>query len=90
MALHKKGADAAAIPEFEKAIELDPNEPSFRLALGMSLEKVGHISEAADAYRAYLEMDPGSPDARKAEGARRGAVVSSAAVTPSFLRASDR
>ena len=38
LALYKKGDAAAAVPEFEKAIALAPNEASFHLSLGMTYE----------------------------------------------------
>jgi Flp pilus assembly protein TadD len=63
MALHKKGDDRAAIPEFEKAIGLAPGEPSFHLSLGISLEQVGRTTEAAREYRIFLEMHPTAPEA---------------------------
>ena len=65
MALHKKGEDAAAISEFEKATTLAPGEASGQLSLAICLEKTGRISEALRSYRRFLEIEPGSPDAEK-------------------------
>ena len=65
MALQRKADDREAIPEFEKAIALAPGEPSFHLALGDSLAKVGRLTDAQRAFRQYLELEPEAPDAAK-------------------------
>jgi len=62
-ALQKKGDDAAAIPVFEKAVQLAPAEPSCDLALGTSLEKEGRDADARREYQRYLDLAPSAPDA---------------------------
>jgi tetratricopeptide (TPR) repeat protein len=64
LAHHKQGDEAAAV-EACRAIALEPNDASFHLALGISLEKLPQPSEAAAAYSKYLELSPEAPDAEK-------------------------
>lgn len=61
--LHKKGDEAAAVEQYLRAIELNPSDPSFQLALGISYERLGKRGEAAAAYGAYLRAMPDAPDA---------------------------
>jgi len=63
--LHAKGDEPAAIREYLKAIVLNPNDGSFRLALGISFEKLQKRAEAAAAYGEYLRLSPQAPDAEK-------------------------
>ena len=63
MALHRKGDEQAAIPEFQKAIELAPGEASFHVSLGISLEAAGRVDEAVAEFKRYLEMEPSADDA---------------------------
>ena len=65
LAMHKKGDDEAAIPEFRKAIAMAPREPSFHLSLGISLEKTGKPADAQREYQQYLDMAPWAPEAEK-------------------------
>jgi Flp pilus assembly protein TadD len=65
LAHHKQGNEAAAVEAFRRAIALQPNDASFHLALGISLEKLPQPSEAAAAYSRYLELSPEAPDAEK-------------------------
>ena len=62
-ALQKKGDDAAAIPVFERAVQLAPAEPACHLALATSLEKEGRDADARREYQQYLELAPSAPDA---------------------------
>jgi tetratricopeptide (TPR) repeat protein len=63
--LHQKGDEAAAVQEYLKAITLNPDDGTFRLALGISLERLQKRAEAAAAYGEYLRLSPQSPDAEK-------------------------
>ena len=63
--LHAKGDEPAAVREYLKAIALNPNDGSFRLALGISFEKMQKRAEAAAAYGEYLRLSPQAPDAEK-------------------------
>ena len=65
MALRRQGNDDAAIPVFEKAIELAPGEPSFHIALGNSLQTVGRMADAQREFELYVEMEPDAPDAAR-------------------------
>jgi tetratricopeptide (TPR) repeat protein len=60
-ALQKSGDLRAAIPAFERAIELAPGQPDFHLAHGLALEAARRPTDAATAYRRYLELtEPGA------------------------------
>ncbi len=48
---------------YKKAIELEPNDATFRLALGTSLERLQRPRDAAAAYDEYLRLAPSAPDA---------------------------
>ncbi len=62
-ALAKKGATAAAVAAFEKAMELDPQNVRARSDFGLALEKVGRTGEAITQYKKALEIDPRNADA---------------------------
>ncbi|HEX5480496.1 MAG TPA: tetratricopeptide repeat protein, partial [Dehalococcoidia bacterium] len=62
---HQSGDDEGAVAEYRKAIELAPQDASFRMALGISLEKTGAPSDAAAAYAEYLRLAPNAADADK-------------------------
>ncbi|MSO55713.1 MAG: tetratricopeptide repeat protein [Acidobacteria bacterium] len=65
LALHKSGQEELAVTEFQRAIELAPSEPSFRLSLGISYERLKKPAEAAQAYEDYLALAPEAQDAPK-------------------------
>jgi tetratricopeptide (TPR) repeat protein len=65
LTLHKKGDEAAAVDEYKKAVELNPEEPSFRMALGISYEALQQNQDAAAAYSEYLRLAPAAADADK-------------------------
>jgi Flp pilus assembly protein TadD len=65
LSLHKKGDEAGAIEQYQKAINLQPDDASFRKALGISYERLQKPSEAAAAYQEYLRLSPAAPDADK-------------------------
>ena len=65
LSLHKKGDEAAAVEQYEKAINLQPDDASFRKALGVSYERLQKSAEAAAAYQEYLRLSPDAPDADK-------------------------
>lgn len=65
MALHKAGQEEPAVAAFQKAIELAPEEPTFRLSLGISFEALKRPVDAARAYEEYLQLSPTAPDAAK-------------------------
>ena len=51
--------------EVAPAIALQPEDASFRLALGNSFVRLDKRSEAAAAYQEYLRLSPSAPDADK-------------------------
>jgi tetratricopeptide (TPR) repeat protein len=65
LALHKKRDEAGAAEEFKKAIALNPNEASFRLALATSYDSLNRKDEAAGQYAEYLRLSPLAADADK-------------------------
>jgi Flp pilus assembly protein TadD len=62
-ALGIKGDHAAAADEYKKAIELEPADASFRMALGVTYERLQKPAEAAAAYQEALRLAPSAPDA---------------------------
>jgi Flp pilus assembly protein TadD len=52
------GGSQAAIPDFQKAIELDPKNAEAYLWLGMSLRKEKRDDEARKAFAKSLELNP--------------------------------
>jgi tetratricopeptide (TPR) repeat protein len=52
------GGPRAAIPDFRKAIELDPRNAEAYLFLGLSLRDEGQNAEARQAIAKSLELDP--------------------------------
>lgn len=60
--LSQKGQYAAAIGEWNKALEQNPAESSVHLNLGVALERSGREQDAITAYRKALELSPTDPD----------------------------
>lgn len=56
--LSHAGQHAAAAPLFEKAAELEPNNPSFLHNLGASRQFCGDLVGAISAFRRELELQP--------------------------------
>ena len=65
LALHKRGDEAAAVEQYQKAITLQPEDASFRKALAISFERLQKPAEAAFAYQEYLRLSPDAADADK-------------------------
>jgi tetratricopeptide (TPR) repeat protein len=65
LTLHKKGDDAAAVEEYQKAIALDPGDASVRMAIAESYEALNRPREAATAYGEYLRLFSSAPDAEQ-------------------------
>ena len=55
-----------AIAEYEKALEIDPNQPAVHRNLGILLARLGRNSEAILHLRKVLELVPNEPMAREA------------------------
>ena len=62
LALANKGDDEAAIPEWRKAAELNPEDARPEIRLGMALAKTGKTEEAIAAYRKAEEIDPANAE----------------------------
>ncbi len=52
-----------ATESFRRAIQLDPDEPSFRVELARLLEGTGDLARARVHYRAVLQRDPANDEA---------------------------
>jgi hypothetical protein len=57
-----QGNSQAAVPLFEKAVELEPRNTSFRANLGLALAKSGDDTKAVEMLRHALAQDPASPE----------------------------
>lgn len=54
--LSSQGRDADAIPYFERAVALNPNEYVYLLNMGDSNRRLGHSKAAGDEYRRGLQL----------------------------------
>jgi tetratricopeptide (TPR) repeat protein len=61
-----------AIREYEKALELEPQQPAIHRNLGMLLAKLGRYDEAVMHLRATLQIVPDEPAARETLDAIEG------------------
>jgi tetratricopeptide (TPR) repeat protein len=66
--LQDKGMDDKARLEFEKAVELDPDNPKAHTALGFSLIARKETGQALESFQKALEMNPRSTDAKMGLG----------------------
>jgi tetratricopeptide (TPR) repeat protein len=53
----------AAVVNFQKALEGDPNDPDYHFNVGYALFKEGNLTAAAERFRAVLDRDPGDAEA---------------------------
>jgi len=56
--LAQKGRHADAIPIWQKAVELEPQDARARYYLGVSLQSEGHNQEAIEALQKSVEINP--------------------------------
>ncbi|MGA2185190.1 MAG: tetratricopeptide repeat protein [Bryobacteraceae bacterium] len=56
-----KGQWEASLPEWTKAIELNPDDARAEMGLGSALAQTGRTGEAIAHYQRAREMDPGNP-----------------------------
>lgn len=61
--LLKKNQYAAAVVEWSKALELEPDEAPAHNNLGLALVETGKVEEGMEHYRRALELSPGYPEA---------------------------
>jgi cytochrome c-type biogenesis protein CcmH/NrfG len=71
------------VDEYKKAIELEPGDASFRMALAWTYEKLQKPSEAAAAYEEALRLAPSAPDADLVRG-RIAQLTTGAAAVPAM------
>ncbi len=64
LALHRRGEPEAALPYFELAIQLMPQEPSLHLNLASALMAEGRRGRAFSEYQQAVTLDPSSWRAR--------------------------
>ena len=62
-ALQKLGDHGEAVAALERAVALQPGEPSLLLTLASSYEKLSRVPDAVQAYRQFLDRDPQARDA---------------------------
>jgi tetratricopeptide (TPR) repeat protein len=60
-ALSEKHDYAAAIPEWQKAIELDPQDARSHVNLAIALVETGHADAGIVHYQKAAEIEPGNP-----------------------------
>ncbi|HOX38690.1 MAG TPA: tetratricopeptide repeat protein [Candidatus Brocadiia bacterium] len=65
VAMGKQGNYAAAVKEFQAAVEAVPNSPSLHLNLGIALAHVARDDKAMEEFRRVLELDPLNTKARR-------------------------
>jgi tetratricopeptide (TPR) repeat protein len=53
----------AAVVNFQKALEGDPNDPDYHFNVGYALFKEGNLASAAERFRAVLDRDPDDAEA---------------------------
>ncbi len=63
-ALAEKGRYKEAIPEWRKALELNPGDERVYTSLGVALYETSSVEEAIAQYRKAIEISPGYPEAR--------------------------
>jgi tetratricopeptide (TPR) repeat protein len=61
--LAERGAYAAAIPNYEKAIRLDPARDDAHRSLAYAFLKTGHYADAVREYELALRLDPNDAEA---------------------------
>jgi tetratricopeptide (TPR) repeat protein len=54
---------AAAVGNFQRALEGDPNDPDYHFNVGYALFKDGNLAAAAERFRAVLDRDPDDTEA---------------------------
>jgi Flp pilus assembly protein TadD len=57
-ALSRKGNLPEALTEWQKAVQLDPEDPKAHFNLAISLEQTGKTTEAIDEYRKSIDLNP--------------------------------
>lgn len=58
-----QGSPRAAVPVYQKAVEMDPKNITYRVNLGLALAKIGDDEKAIEMLSDALARDPASPEA---------------------------
>ncbi len=58
--LTAKGQFGEALPQWRKAVELDPDDEGVRINLGLTMDRLGLINEAIEQFRNAIELAPGN------------------------------
>ncbi len=58
-ALQRQGKPEAALAAFQKAAELEPDNPAWQIALGSAMESLGNLVAAREYYLGAVELAPG-------------------------------
>jgi tetratricopeptide (TPR) repeat protein len=61
--LDELGEGALALSDFDKAIELEPDNSNYYFQRGLAHQRLGQINQARDNYEWYLEINADDPDA---------------------------
>jgi tetratricopeptide (TPR) repeat protein len=72
--LAAKGKNDAALIEWRKAVELNPEDARARTNLGVSLAKMGKAAEALPQFQKALALDPDSAETHNSLGAALAAI----------------
>lgn len=56
-----EGKHSEAIEEYEKALEIDPQDGELHLAISMSYQRLGDFDKALDSAQKAAELDPREP-----------------------------
>jgi tetratricopeptide (TPR) repeat protein len=86
-ALSEKHEYAAAIPEWEKALQLDPEDARSHVNIGIALAETGHPDEAIAHYQKAVEIEPGNRPVFNRMGATLLAMGKSGQAVPVFQKA---
>ncbi len=86
-ALSEKREYAAAIPEWEKALQLDPQDARSHVNLGIALAGTGHADAAIAHYQKAAEIEPGNPAVFSRMGAALLAMKKPDQAVPVFQKA---
>lgn len=68
MVAYARGNDAEAFAAFQKAAELDPQDPTAKMNMGAIYLRAGQFGKAEEQYRAVLASAGGEPKAGAARG----------------------
>ncbi|MDX1745188.1 MAG: tetratricopeptide repeat protein, partial [Halobacteriales archaeon] len=61
MLYHAYERDAAALTCFQRAADLDPEQPRWPYYAGYVQERAGELPAAVESFERALELDPGAP-----------------------------